>query len=84
MSPQSPDVERLSFQKTGLARHRTGKKRSAAWHIGKLSEPEMPEEILNFIDWQDDATVYFCYENIMFLKTKWAIFKEALKNPVLR
>ena len=46
----------------------------------EADEPEMPEEILNFIDWQDDVTVYFCYEKYNVLETKWAVFKKHWKN----
>ncbi|MFA0678790.1 DUF2947 family protein, partial [Vibrio sp. 10N.222.51.A6] len=46
----------------------------------EADEPEMPEEILNFIDWQDDVTVYFCYEKYNILETKWSVFKKHWKN----
>ena len=40
----------------------------------------MPQEILDFIDWQDDVTVYFCYEKYNVLETKWSVFKKHWKN----
>ncbi len=48
--------------------------------IKETDEPEMPEEILNFIDWQDDVTVYFCYEKYNFLKLSGQVFKKHWKN----
>lgn len=67
VSPQSPDAERLSSQDWPSKASNWNEEISwmANW---EADEPEMPEEILNFIDWQDDVTVYFCYENITFSK----------------
>ncbi len=49
----------------------------AAW---EADEPELPEEVATFIDWQDDVTVYFCYEKYNVIETKWSTFKKHWKN----
>ncbi len=48
----------------------------------QLEEDELglPEEVLEHIDWQDDVTVYFCYEKYNVIETKWLIFKNNWKN----
>lgn len=43
-------------------------------------EPELPEAILNFIDWEDNTTVFFCYEKYNVIETKWSVFKRNWKN----
>ena len=79
VSPQSPDAERLSSQDWPSKSSNWNEEISwmANW---EADEPEMPEEILNFIDWQDDVTVYFCYEKYNVLETKWSVFKKHWKN----
>ncbi|PMG26646.1 hypothetical protein BCU97_22790 [Vibrio splendidus] len=79
VSPQSPDAERLSSQDWPSKASNWNEEISwmANW---EADEPEMPEEILNFIDWQDDVTVYFCYEKYNILETKWSVFKKHWKN----
>ena len=79
VSPQSPDAERLSSQDWPSKASNWNEEISWMAHW-EADEPDMPEEILNFIDWQDDVTVYFCYEKYNVLETKWAIFKKHWKN----
>jgi hypothetical protein len=43
-------------------------------------DPELPEEVLEHIQWQDDVTVYFCYEKYNVIETKWDVFKRNWKN----
>ena len=43
-------------------------------------EPEMPEEMLDFLDWEDNTTVFFCYEKYNVIETKWGVFKRNWKN----
>lgn len=79
VSPQSPDAERLSPQ--DWPSKASNWKEEISWMAHwEADEPEMPEEILNFIDWQDDVTIYFCYEKYNILETKWAVFKKHWKN----
>jgi hypothetical protein len=40
----------------------------------------LPADVLEHIDWQDDVTVYFCYEKYNVVETKWSVFKENWKN----
>ncbi|MGO1296374.1 MAG: DUF2947 domain-containing protein [Vibrio sp.] len=79
ISAQSPDSERLSAQ--------DWPSRKDAWFetINWMPEWEsddasMPEAILEHIDWQDDVTVYFCYEKYNIIETKWSVFKRHWKN----
>ncbi|MDA9555897.1 DUF2947 domain-containing protein [Vibrio sp.] len=41
---------------------------------------DLPSEVLAHIDWQDDVTVYFCYEKYNIIETKWVTFKKHWKN----
>lgn len=43
-------------------------------------EPALPEEMLAFIDWEDNTTVFFCYEKYNVIETKWGVFKRNWKN----
>lgn len=43
-------------------------------------EPELPEALAAHLAWQDDVTVYFCYEKYNVLETKWSVFKRHWKN----
>ncbi|CAH0539591.1 DUF2947 domain-containing protein [Vibrio marisflavi] len=79
ISPQSPDAERLSSQ--------DWPSKDANWsgevdwmHNWEEDELGLPEEVLEHIDWQDDVTVYFCYEKYNVIETKWLIFKNNWKN----
>lgn len=79
ISAQSPDSER--FSASDWARKegswRTEVDWMAAW---ESDDPQLPQEILDHIDWQDDVTIYFCYEKYNVLETKWSIFKRHWKN----
>ncbi len=44
------------------------------------SSSELPELILENIDWADNVTVYFCYESSKIVETSWAVFKRNWKN----
>lgn len=48
-----------------------------AW---EADENVLPQEVSDFIDWQDDVTVYFCYEKYNVIETKWSVFKKYWKN----
>lgn len=79
VSPQSPDSERLSSQ--DWPSKASNWSDEVNWmNNWEADEPELPEEILAHIDWQDDVTVYFCYEKYNVLETKWSIFKKHWKN----
>ncbi len=79
ISSQSPDADRFSSQDW------PGKKSSwtdevnwmAAW---ESDDNALPQAIADYIDWQDDVTVYFCYEKYNILETKWQLFKRHWKN----
>ncbi|WP_194091309.1 DUF2947 domain-containing protein [Vibrio hibernica] len=79
ISKQSPDSDRLSSSdwpsKAGCWIDEIDW--SAAWDS---DEPDLPQEVLAHIDWQDDVTVYFCYEKYNSIETKWSIFKKHWKN----
>jgi len=40
----------------------------------------LPQQIIEHIDWQDDVTVYFCYEKYNIIETKWCVFRQYWKN----
>lgn len=79
ISAQSPDMDRLSSQDWPMSESNWLESVDwmAAW---ESDEPEMPQEVNAHIDWQDDVTVYFCYEKYNVIETKWSIFKKHWKN----
>lgn len=79
ISPQSPDAERLSPQDWPMKTPSWIEEVDwmANWEDDELG---LPDEVLQHIDWQDDVTVYFCYEKYNVVETKWLIFKKHWKN----
>ncbi|MZI93881.1 DUF2947 family protein [Vibrio sp. CAIM 722] len=79
ISAQSPDSERLSSQDWPMHNKAWGDEVDwmAEW---ESDDPEMPVAITQHIDWQDDVTIYFCYEKYNILETKWSVFKRHWKN----
>ncbi len=79
ISKQSPDAERLSSSDwaSNVSNWQDEVNWSEAW---EADEPELPQAVLEHIDWQDDVTVYFCYEKYNIIETKWSIFKKHWKN----
>ena len=79
ISSQSPDAERLSSSDWPMKESNWSMKVDwmQAW---ESDENSMPDDIIDFIDWQDDVTVYFCYEKYNILETKWSAFKKYWKN----
>ncbi len=79
ISAQSPDAERLSTQDwpmdTQCWLHDVDW--MANWEDDDLG---LPDEVLEHLEWQDDVTVYFCYEKYNVVETKWNIFKQHWKN----
>ncbi|MDE1221636.1 DUF2947 domain-containing protein [Vibrio aestuarianus] len=79
ISAQSPDSERLSSQ--DWPRKKDSWISNTSWMSEWESDDEsMPQLILDHIDWQDDVTVYFCYEKYNVIETKWVTFKKHWKN----
>ncbi|WP_436322492.1 DUF2947 domain-containing protein [Vibrio cidicii] len=79
ISPQSPDAERLSSQDWPMkaSNWREEIDWMAAW---EADDPQLPDAILQHIDWQDDVTVYFCYEKYNIIESKWSTFRKHWKN----
>ena len=50
------------------------------WKENISTQSPDAERVAEFIDWQDDVTVYFCYEKYNVIETKWSIFKKHWKN----
>lgn len=46
------------------------------WEAGE----EFPEAIAEFLDWQDNTTVYFCLSRQEVLETRFDVFKRNWKN----
>ncbi|MFN3014616.1 DUF2947 domain-containing protein [Vibrio coralliilyticus] len=79
ISAQSPDAERLSSGDWPMKD--SNWKESLDWMVAwEADEEALPEGVAEFIDWQDDVTVYFCYEKYNVIETKWSVFKKHWKN----
>ena len=51
------------------------------WMVSWESDNEaLPLGVDEFLSWQDDVTVYFCYEKYNIIETRWSIFKRYWKN----
>ncbi|OBT13171.1 hypothetical protein A9264_14485 [Vibrio sp. UCD-FRSSP16_10] len=79
VSKQSPDAERMSSQDwpTTDANWPNSVNWMSRW---ESDNEELPTEITEHIDWQDDVTIYFCYEKYNVVQTTWATFKKHWKN----
>ncbi len=79
ISRESPDIERLSKHDwpAKLDNWSSEEDWMGAWDSDQES---MPEELLAHLDWQDDVTVYFCYEKYNVIETNWKTFKRHWKN----
>ncbi|MCG3864223.1 MULTISPECIES: DUF2947 domain-containing protein [unclassified Photobacterium] len=43
-------------------------------------DTSLPEAILAALQWEDNTTIYFCYEKYNIVETKWGVFKRNWKN----
>lgn len=41
---------------------------------------ELPEEILSYLEWEDNTPVFFCYDHENVIQTRWDVFKRCWKN----
>ncbi|OAN13738.1 hypothetical protein A3K86_14345 [Photobacterium jeanii] len=79
ISRQSPDADH--FEKGDWAAEKKMWSEPVEWQQAwDEDEPALPQEILDFIDWEDNTTVYFCYEKYNLIETKWGVFKRNWKN----
>jgi hypothetical protein len=62
--------------------------RNGIWQSQKLDwqqrwesqNGDMPEELLQHCDWQDNTVIYFCYDVHHVVETEWVLFKRYWKN----
>ncbi len=79
VSNQSPDADRFSAQ--DWPAKKSSWLNEANWMTDWESDDNaLPQAIADYIDWQDDVTVYFCYEKYNILETRWQVFKRHWKN----
>ena len=50
----------------------------AAWDSDASALPELLGEYLS--EWDDNITVYFCYQSDHIIETKWSVFRKHWKN----
>jgi hypothetical protein len=79
ISKESPDMERLNRNDwpSNLENWSSEEEWMKAW---ESDNEEMPDALLMHVDWQDDVTVYFCYEKYNVVETSWKTFKRHWKN----
>lgn len=79
ISAQSPDADRLSS--SDWAKKADNWQQEIAWITAwEEDDVDLPSAILEHLDWQDDVTVYFCYEKYNVIETKWSVFRRHWKN----
>lgn len=79
ISPLSPDADRLSSG-DWPSQDKNWQGEVSWMENWEDDELGLPDEVLQHIDWQDDVTVYFCYEKYNVIETKWSIFRQHWKN----
>lgn len=79
ISASSPDSERLASGDWPMKVSNWSNEINWIQHW-EGDDPDLPLAIQQHIDWQDDVTVYFCYEKYNIIETKWKIFKQHWKN----
>ncbi|WP_299014258.1 DUF2947 domain-containing protein [uncultured Photobacterium sp.] len=80
ISSQSPDADH--FEKGDWAFDKNIWSESIDWQQAWDSDDDenLPSEILELIDWEDNTTIFFCYEKYNVIETKWGVFKRNWKN----
>ncbi|ELR64842.1 hypothetical protein C942_01932 [Photobacterium marinum] len=79
ISSQSPDADH--FEKGDWAFDKNIWSEAVDWQQAwDCDENDLPSEISEIIDWEDNTTVYFCYEKYNIIETKWGVFKRNWKN----
>ncbi|MDX1300963.1 DUF2947 domain-containing protein [Photobacterium sp.] len=79
ISSQSPDADH--FEKGDWAHVDKIWSESIDWQNAWDSDDiDLPPELLEFINWEDNTTVFFCYEKYNVIETKWGVFKRNWKN----
>jgi len=44
------------------------------------SASDLPDEVENFIEWEANTVVYFCYHSDNIIETTWEVFSQHWKN----
>ncbi|MCE0492463.1 DUF2947 domain-containing protein [Vibrio salinus] len=79
ISSSSPDADRFSSDDWPMKT--SNWLDSIDWMSSWESDDEsLPFDVAEHIGWQDDVTVYFCYEKYNVVETKWYIFRRYWKN----
>lgn len=48
--------------------------------VWESESPELPAELAEFLDWQPETLVYFCYDSEQVIEVRWSVFKRNWKN----
>ncbi len=79
ISRESPDSER--FAPKDWASNLNNWLMETNWiKTWESDDDSFPVEIEQYLTWQDDVTVYFCYEKYNVIETTWKVFKNNWKN----
>ncbi|MBD8512155.1 DUF2947 domain-containing protein [Photobacterium sp. 2_MG-2023] len=79
ISSQSPDSDH--FGKGDWAGEDKNWTETVEWQAAwDDDEPALPEVLADFLDWEDNTPVYFCYEKYNLIETSWGVFKRNWKN----
>ncbi len=61
--------------------------KESCWHeqgewqeLWESDEPDLPQSILQALDWAENTVVYFCYDSRDIVETKWDVFRKHWKN----
>lgn len=78
VSQQSPTPDH--FGKGDWAIMRDVWEQESDWQHPWEEEGDLPEDVLAFFPWEDNAVVYFCYDKGNIVETRWGMFKKYWKN----
>jgi len=48
--------------------------------VWESDDESLPAELLEFMDWQGETLIYFCYDHEQVIETRWSVFQRAWKN----
>lgn len=78
ISKQSPTAEHFSSQDwPNLAKTWENE---FEWQADWDADADLPEQLLAYLAWDEQAIVYFCYDKTDVIETNWKTFKKYWKN----
>lgn len=78
VSNQSPTADHFGDGDWIVAPHVW--KDEISWQIHWDEEGDLPEIFIQHFPWDENQTIYFCYDKENVIETRWGLFKKYWKN----